>query len=92
MRKKSLWLTLSGLMSLSIIAAACSPAAAPAATTTAPTTTSTSPAASTAPAPIIEDKQQQEVVKATSDKPKYGGTLYLAMSTDVTTFAGIESC
>jgi len=85
--KKILWLAVSSLMALSLIVAACGPAAAPGEPTT-PTT----PTTPTAPTTPTTEKPQQEVVKPTEVKPKYGGTLYLALTSDITTYAAIESC
>ena len=90
MSKKLLWLSVSSLMALSLIMAACTPAATPT-TPAAPTTPTTPTAPTTPPAPTAE-KPQQEVVKPTEDKPQYGGTLYLALASDITTYAAIETC
>ena len=71
MKRKILWLAVSGLIVLSLVMAACGPAAAP--TTTAPTTPSTT--APTTPTKPGEEPTQKETVKPTGEAPKYGGTL-----------------
>ena len=87
MRKKVLWMVVSGLMALSLVMAACGPAA----TTTTPTTPTTATTPTTPTTPIVEPTQQPPVTP-TGEKPKYGGTLTLGLISDVTTFAGIENC
>ena len=88
MGKKILWTVVSGLMALSLVIAACGQAS----TTITPTTpaTSTTPSAPTTPA---AEKPQQEAVTPAVERPKYGGTLYLSLGADITSWAsGIESC
>src|SRR3989337_710214 len=81
MSKKVLWLVVSCLLALTIVMAACGPAATPA-TPTAPTIPTT-PTTTTTP---VQEKPQQEAVKPGADTPKYGGTLNLVLTTDITTF------
>src|SRR3989338_6658872 len=80
--KKVLWLSISALMVLSLVLAACGPAAPP----TTPTTTTTPPSSTTPVTPTTptEEKPQQEAVKPATETPKYGGTLNLALGCDVT--------
>ncbi|MEK7353678.1 MAG: ABC transporter substrate-binding protein, partial [Chloroflexota bacterium] len=81
MRRRILWLVVSGLMALSLIMAACGPAA-PSSTPTTPTTPTTpsTPASPTTPATPTE----KEAVTPTVEAPKYGGTLSLVQGTDFT--------
>jgi hypothetical protein len=96
MRKRILWLVVSGLMALSLPIAACAPAATPTAPVTpGPAPAPAAPATPAAPVtPIAPEagKPPPEAVKSTEVKPKYGGTLFLGLTADVTTFAGIENC
>ena len=71
MKKRVLWLTVTGLMAFSLVMAACGPAATPA--TPLPTT----PIAPATPTKPAEEKTQKEAVKPTAEAPKYGGTLRL---------------
>ncbi|OGO19105.1 MAG: hypothetical protein A2144_00515 [Chloroflexi bacterium RBG_16_50_9] len=80
--KKILWLVVSVLMALSLVMAACAPAAAP--TTPTSPTSPTSPVAPSTPATPTEEKPQQEAVKPSTETPKYGGTLNIALGGDVT--------
>ena len=87
MSKKIIWLVVSGLMALSLLVAACEPAATPA-TPTAPTTP-TSPAAPTSPttSPITPTTPVEKGPLApAAEVPKYGGTLTLVQTGDVTRF------
>ena len=85
MRKKILWMVVSGLMALSLVMAACGPAATPT-TTTAPTTTTPT---TTKPG---EEPTQKEAVASIAEAPKYGGTLYLT-GADVTSWSsGLDNC
>ena len=76
--RKILGLVVSGIMGLSLVMAACAPAATP--------TTPAAPTAPAAPTTPVEDKPQREVVKPTSEAPKYGGTLTTLVSGDITRF------
>lgn len=80
MKRKVLWLAVSGLMALSLVIAACGPAQ------TTPTTpaTPTAPTTPTTPTTPTQEKPQQETVKPTGEAPKYGGTLNLALASDPT--------
>jgi len=87
MRKKNLWLVVSGLMALSLVMSACAPAVTP--TTPAAPVTPPVPAIPAAPAPPAAptvEKPQQEAVAPTSTTPQYGGTLRLALTADITNF------
>ncbi|MEK7353276.1 MAG: ABC transporter substrate-binding protein [Chloroflexota bacterium] len=89
MSKKILWLIVSGLMALSLLMPACGPPATPAAPTlTAPAapTTPTTPAAPTAPTASTTPATSVEKGAVTPGKPKYGGTLNLVQSGDITRF------
>ena len=81
---KVIWLAVSVLMALSLALAACTPAA-PTPTTPVTTTpvTPTTPATTTPP---TEEKPQKEVVAPAADTPKYGGTLRVALTADITGF------
>ena len=85
MGKKILWFVVSGLMALSLVVAACGPAA----TTTTPTTpttpvtTTTTPTTPTTP---TTEPTQKEAVKPAAEVPKYGGTLLLSATGDITRF------
>ncbi len=88
MRKRILWLVVSTLMALSLVMAACAPAATPP-TTTPPTTTppvTTPPTTTppTTPPPVVEPPQTKPVPPST-DVPKYGGTLTIAVTTAINT-------
>ena len=89
MRKKILWVVVSGLMMLSLVMAACGPAETPT-TPTIPTTPTTpaAPTTPTTPTAPSQEKLQQEAVTATAEKPKYGGTLTLSNPTDLQYFDG----
>ena len=74
--KKVLWLTLSGLMTLSLLIAACGPAATPTAPTTPTTPTApTTPKTPTTPTTPTEQPAQKEPTTPAATAPKYGGTL-----------------
>ncbi|MEK7354363.1 MAG: ABC transporter substrate-binding protein [Chloroflexota bacterium] len=85
MNKKIFWLTVSGLMALSLVIAACAPAAAPTppATPTNPNAPATAVTPSTPTAPVAE-KQQAGAVAPSSEAPKYGGLLNIALGGDIT--------
>ena len=78
MRKRILWLVVSTLMALSLVMAACAPAATPP-TTTPPTT---APPATTPPAttPPTTEPPQIAPVAPSTDVPRYGGTLTIAIT------------
>ncbi|MEK7353584.1 MAG: ABC transporter substrate-binding protein, partial [Chloroflexota bacterium] len=76
MSKKILWAVMSGLMALSLVMAACAPAATP--------TTQTTPTAPTTPTKPGEEPIQKETVTPAIQAPKYGGTLNIALATDIT--------
>lgn len=72
-------------MALSLVMAACAPAAAPTAPTTpTPTTPTPAPTTSAAPTAPTPERPQQEAAKPAAEAPKYGGTLNLVLSGDVT--------
>lgn len=91
MGKRILWVVVSGLMVLSLVAASCGPAAVPpapatpAATTTPaiPQTQQTLPTPA-APAAPTKERPQQETVKSVPEAPKYGGWYQLAAGDDPT--------
>lgn len=85
MRRKVLLLAVSGIMALSLVLAACQPPAAPTQPTT-PTTPAapTAPTTPATPTTPTQEKARQEAVKPAAEKPKYGGTLYLVQSGDIT--------
>src|SRR3972149_691630 len=82
--RKGLCLVVGCLMALSLVMAACTPAAAP----TTPTTpiTPATPTTPTTPATPVQETPQKEAVAPTTEAPKYGGTLKLALTTDITNF------
>lgn len=82
MVRRSIWLAMSIIMVISLLLAACSPATAPAPEPAAPaapaaTTAPVSPAAPTVP---VAESPQKESVAPSTDMPKYGGTLSLAVT------------
>src|SRR3990170_4828249 len=83
MTKRILWLVVSCLMALSLVIAACGPAATPTTPTAPSTPTEPTPTAPTTP---TTEKPQQEAVKPAADTPKYGGTVRLALTADMTNF------
>ena len=85
MSKKILWLAVSGLMILSLVLAACGTAATPTTPTTPAAPAPVQPAPTTPPAPT-QEKPQQEAVKPAAETPRYGGTLRLALTADMTNF------
>lgn len=87
MKRKGLWLAVSGLTVLSLVMAACAPAATPV-TPGAPQAppTPAAPAIPSAPAAPLKEAPQKEAVKPASDTPKYGGTLNLAVVNDPTSW------
>ncbi|MBI2851227.1 MAG: ABC transporter substrate-binding protein [Chloroflexi bacterium] len=83
--KKLLWLAVSILMVMSLVLAACGTAVTPTPPTTPATpTTPTAPTTPTTPTGPVTEKPQQEAVKPAAVAPKYGGTLTLARTTDIT--------
>lgn len=89
MKRKALWLLVSALMALSLVIAACGPAET---TPTAPETP-TAPATGTtpaAPATPTQEKPQQETVAPGAEKPKYGGTRTIAITSDPVNFDNAE--
>jgi hypothetical protein len=82
MSKKTLWLVVSSLMALSLIMAACGPAA----STITPTTTSTPAPTQTTTLPPTQQPPQQQPNPPTGEVPRYGGTLNLPLSADITRF------
>lgn len=84
--KMRLWLLASGLMALSLVAAACGPATPsttpPPASTTTPPPASPGPAAPVSPAPPTAEQPQQEPVKPAAQMPKHGGTINLPATAD----------
>src|SRR3972149_8543226 len=70
MKRKILWLVVSGLMALSLVMAACAPAATP----TTPTTTTT-PATTAPTTKPVEEPTQKEAVAPAEETPQYGGVL-----------------
>src|SRR3990172_2370819 len=81
---KVIWLAVSVLMALSLALAACPPAAPP--PTTPVTTTPVTPTTPATTTPPTEEKPQKEVVAPAADTPKYGGTLRVALTADITGF------
>ena len=86
MKRKVFCLVISGMMSLSLILAACGPAAAPT-TPTAPAAPASpvSPAAPAAPATPAAEKPQQEAAP-TPEKPRYGGTFNMVLNAEILGF------
>ena len=97
MTKKMLWLVVSGLMALSLVMASCGPAATPATPTPATPSTLVTPATPATPTAPVEKEavsQKAGTVKVTLtkldgttidrmiEKPKYGGTITLAITAD----------
>ncbi|MBI2829737.1 MAG: ABC transporter substrate-binding protein [Chloroflexi bacterium] len=77
MKRKFVWLVVSGLVALSMVLASCAPAPAP--TTTAPATTArTTPTAPAATAPAAEKPLVKQV-----EKPKYGGVFIQAREAEI---------
>ena len=81
MHKKTIFMTVSVFMALSLVMAACAPAATPV-TPTAPATPAipATPTPATPTTPAVEKPKQEAV---SSDKPQYGGTINLLQTTDL---------
>ena len=87
MKRNLLWLPASTLIVLSLMVAACGQAPVPSAPITPTTPAATAPPSAPAvPAAPVPDTPQQGAVKPSAEVPKYGGTLNIARSTDVTSF------
>ncbi len=71
MKKKILWLVVSGLMVLSLVMAACAPAAVE---------------EEKEEVIVEEEKEEEEVVAPTVEKPKYGGVLKVGLEGDIVDF------
>lgn len=84
MKRKILWLIVSGLMALSLVMTACWPATTQAPPPTqAPTKpTPVTPSSPSPTAPTAEKPQKEAVKPATSTTPRYGGRLNLYRTTD----------
>ena len=87
MSKKILGLVVSGLMVLSLVMAACGPTAAPTPATPATPTTPTAPTTPSTPTTPVEEKPQKEA--ASPEAPKYGGTIRIPQTADITRFSTI---
>ncbi|MBI4180336.1 MAG: hypothetical protein HY528_00210 [Chloroflexi bacterium] len=77
MKRKIVWLVVSYLMVLTLLAASCAKAEAPATKEAAPATKEAAPATREA-APVVK-----EAVPATSEAPKYGGTLIVGTNANI---------
>lgn len=81
-------------MALTLVLAACGPATSPTAppkpVAPAAPALPTAPVTATAPVAPVQEKPQQETVKPSDEAPKYGGTLILPQSGDVTRFDAIQ--
>ncbi len=85
MSGKILWPALNVLMALTLVVAACTPAAISGPSPT-PTTSPKEPSISPTTVAHITEQPKQEVPAPSDDKPKYGGTITFALTTDPTTF------
>jgi hypothetical protein len=88
--KKVLWTAVCSLMLLSLVISACGQATS--STTQATQTTQPTQSTQTIQPTQTNTTTQAVTTQASSDKPKYGGTLVTSLISDVTTFAGIENC
>ncbi len=83
MKKKIVWMVVSGLMALSMVMAACGPAA-------------VEEKEEEKEVIVVEEEEavvvEEEEEVVSPEKPKYGGTLYLAMSGDIREFDPIDGC
>ena len=84
MHKKTIWMTVSVFMALSLVMAACAPATTPV-TPTAPAAPArpATPTPATQTTPSVEKPKQEA---PTSEKPQYGGTANILQNTDILNF------
>ena len=87
MSKKILWLVVSSLMVISLVTSSCVPAVTPTTTpvpnTASTPTTPTTPTTPAAPSAPVTEPPQKESAKPAAKVPKYGGTLTLSSTTDI---------
>ena len=88
MLKKTVWIAVCCLMLVPLIMASCASQA-----TTTPTAPATQTTPTVSPTTTAPSQPTQTTTAAGDEKPKYGGTIYLAEIREITNWAnGLEFC